>query len=154
MNTWTAKANLNTARYNPAGFSLGNLQQSIQNPDIQEIIKHSNKEMVPVDQTASRAINGTVYTNTSSSNIFITVSARCIIDTAADVANIQAFSDTAANPTTTASGKAGIEGGLAGEDASVQITFIVRPYEKYKVVTTISAGCSATIGKWFETTLK
>ena len=154
LNTWTAKANLNTARDTLAGFSIGNLLQSIQNPDIQEIIKHSNKEIIPVDQTASRAIDGTVYTNTASSNIFITVSARCIIDTAADVANIQAFSDTAADPTTTASGIAGIEGGLLGEDVSAQISFIVRPYNKYKVVTTISAGCSATIGKWFETILK
>jgi len=154
LNTWTTKASVNQSKDYVSSFSLGNLSQSIQNPDIQEIIKHSNKEMIPVDQTAARAIDGTVYTNTASSNLFITVSARCIIDTAADVANIQAFSDTAADPTTLATGKVGIEGGLLGQDISIQMVFIVRPYYKYKVVTTISAGCSATLGKWFETIMK
>jgi len=154
LNTWTAKTNLNVARYNTTCFSLGSLKSSTQNPDLVPIIKSLIKEMIPVDQTASRAIDGTVYTNTASSNLFVTVTARCIIDTVADVANIQAFSDTAANPITASSGIVGIEGGLLGEDISVQLSFIVRPYEKYKVVSTLSAGCSATLGKWFETIMK
>lgn len=60
--------------------------------------------MIPVDQTASRVIDGTVYTNTASLNLFITVSARCIIDTAVDVANIQTFSNANEDPVAAASG--------------------------------------------------
>jgi len=156
LNTWTAKTPMTIARdgISGQGLGIGAINDGIQNPILYDISKRVNKETIPTDQTASRAIDGTVYTNTASSNLFVTVSARCIIDTAADVANIQAFSDTAADPATAASGIVGIEGGLLGEDVSVQFSFIVRPYQKYKVVTTISAGCSATLGKWFETILK
>ncbi len=152
-NSWTNKTS-STGAYSSAGFSVGSLKIGKQNPELYNIISRINRELVPVDQTASRAINGTVYTNNESSNLFITVSASCVTTVLTDNAYMQAFSDSAADPVTTASGIVGIESGLAGEKISVQLSFIVRPTYKYKVVQTLTAGSTITIGKWFETILK
>ncbi len=154
LNTWTTKANVNTGRQYTTGFSLGQLKQSVQNPDIQEIIKNSIKEIVPIDKTTERAIDGTVYTNNESESLFVTVSASCISTLLNDNAYMQAFSDINADPVTAASGIVGIESGIAGEKVSTQLSFIVRPTHKYKVTQTLTAGSSITIGKWFETIQK
>ncbi len=153
-NSWTTKGSLNTARQLSMEFVLGAIVSGVQEPDLIPITYRINRETKTTDATASRAINGTVYTNTSSYNLFVTVSAACVTTILNDNSYMQAFSDTAADPATAVSGIVGIESGLAGEKSSVQMSFIVRPYEKYKITQTLTAGSTITIGKWFETTLK
>lgn len=99
--------------------------------------------------TASRTL-GTVYTNSSSTNtIMVMITVRCVTTSAGGNAYVQAFSDTAANPSTVASGIVGLQAGLLNEDNSYQLTFVVRPGEKYKVVASTTNG-TCTLGNWTE----
>ncbi len=72
LNTWTAKTGLGTVMASSCGFSLGNLPQSIQNPDIQEIIEanrrlRANESMVTkVASANARNSHNAEITTTSS----------------------------------------------------------------------------------------
>jgi len=71
LNTWTAKANINTARYKGGAFSIGNLQESIQNPQITQILKtnirlRANECMVTKSASANARNSHDAETTTTS----------------------------------------------------------------------------------------
>jgi hypothetical protein len=101
-------------------------------------------------QTASRALN-TTYTNSSTTrSIMVVVTVRCAISVLAGSAYVQAKSDGSTPPTTVASGIVGVQSGLAGEDNTYSVIFVVAPGMNYRVDSTTVNG-TTTLGEWYET---
>lgn len=102
-----------------------------------------------VNQTASRALD-TSYTNGDSyHSMLVIVTLRCAITLAGGVAKTVAKSDGSTPPTTAVSGSVGIEAGLLGEDNTFQLSFVVKPVDIYKLVTTQTNG-TVTVEFWGE----
>lgn len=101
--------------------------------------------------TAGRALN-TTYTNTSARSIMVMATVRCAITVAAGSAYVQAKSGAATPPTTAASGIVGVESGLAGEDNTMQVAFVVAAGANYRIDSASSSG-TVTLGQWFEVAL-
>lgn len=105
---------------------------------------------VQVNQTASRALN-TTYTNSLVKSVMIVVTCRCAISLLAGTAYFQGKSDSSSPPATISSGIVGVQSGLAGEDNTYEVTFIVAPGMNYRIDSTAVNG-TVTLGTWWETT--
>ena len=112
--------------------------------------------------TASRAIDGTAYQNTSGRPLFVTVTTRCEVNgSTAQVTGysfISAFTDTNATPTTVV-GRGGINlidlNTSGAQTKRIKqygtVSFVVLPSSYYKVSTTIAVdGVTPVLDYWFE----
>ena len=118
------------------------------------------------DVTASRAIDGTVYHNTSGKIILVTIEATLIVvkystTSVNGTASIGFYCDAAASPTTLVNQSflqlliTGLSAGSNGQTMqSPSVTFFVPSGYYYKALATSSGDASAPgLGKWFEWTL-
>ena len=97
---------------------------------------------VQSDVTSSRAINGTVYQNTSGRPLIITVTIDCTGD---DYDRAVAYCDSNASPTTVVTAVGHLVGN--GEREYLSMTFVAVPSYYYKVT---SAAGTPTLVDWFE----
>lgn len=128
----------------PAGLSIMGEQGEEGEPGY--VLLHTSRYRTPTTPTRALA---TTYTNSSTSTLLVHLTIRCAITVAGGEAYAQALMDTAAPPTTPATGLVGIQVGLVDEDNTFQMVFLVNPGGTYRVNSTATDG-SVTLGTWFE----
>jgi photosystem II stability/assembly factor-like uncharacterized protein len=110
-----------------------------------------NYPRIPVNVTASRALDFASYTNTDATrSLMISVYAAFLMTAGGGTAEMQALADTAAPPVTPISDNVGIVGGLNAQSNRISLVAVVRPGFNYRVVTTTANG-TVTLLSWFET---
>lgn len=94
--------------------------------------------------TASRAIDGTLYTNTTGRTLIIIVTVECVSTVNNDAATVLLVVNEITHSVI------GLDKGIAGLHIQCAGTIMVPPGQTYRANTSASGGGSVTLTRWIE----